>query len=120
MCEYYQNKNNIPTPITVTKAPNISFVFTFSLNIIIDTGIIVTGTIEVIVEVIPAEVYCKANKDRETPTNGPNIAPNVIPPIAFLSFMDFLKSSHLLRYINNIVKLINPAIILIWVEAKTL
>ena len=38
-------------------APNISLNFIFSLKTNIDRGIMVTGTMEVIVEDIPAEVY---------------------------------------------------------------
>ena len=45
------NKREIP--IRVIIAPNISFVNIFSLNTIIDTGIINIGVIDVIVETIP-------------------------------------------------------------------
>ena len=61
-------QDNMPTPITVTKAPSISFIFIFSLKTNTDKGIMVTGVIEVMVDEIPAEVYCRDNKDNPTPT----------------------------------------------------
>lgn len=70
------------TPITLTKAPIISNVVTFCLKIIIDGRIIKTGTVDIIVEAIPAEVYFKDNKQKETPKNEPKIDPIEIPAIA--------------------------------------
>lgn len=91
------NKNNTLTPITVTTAPSISFGFAFSLKTIMDKGIIVTGTMDVMADVIPTDVYCNDNSDNETPTKGPNMEPKVIPTNAFLSFNVALISSHFLR-----------------------
>ena len=57
----------------------------------------VTGTIAVIVDDIPADVYCNDNNDNETPKKGPAMAPKVMTVIAFLSLKAALTSSHFLR-----------------------
>lgn len=70
----------------------------------------VTGVIEVMVDEIPAEVYCRDNKDNPTPTKGPNMDPIVIPKSAFLSLNPFFMSSNFFEYSIKSVKPINPAI----------
>lgn len=62
----------------VIAAPNTSFADTFSLNTIIEIGIIKMREIEAIVDATPVDIYCTANKDKDTPMNGPKNDPIVI------------------------------------------
>lgn len=80
----------------------------------------VTGVIAEIVEDIPAVVYFSENNERLTPIKGPKKEPRVIDLIASLSFKASLTSLNFFKIINNIVKLIKPEIILIWVAARKL
>ena len=80
----------------------------------------VTGIMDVIVEEIPAVVYCKDINWKDTPKKGPNIDPKAINVMAFLSRTAFYKSSHLFVQANRIRKPIKPVIILICVAAKGL
>lgn len=103
--------NSMPIPITEIIAPNISFGFTFSLKTNTEKGIIVTGIIEVIVDEIPALVYCNDTRDRVTPIKGPKKEPRAIAPIAFLFLNAIFRSPNFFVIINKMVKLINPEII---------
>jgi len=71
--KYY--KNRMATPITVITAPRISLKLTFSFRNRTAGGIIKTGTIAMIVEAIPVEVFLIANKEKETPRKGPKKDP---------------------------------------------
>lgn len=101
-------------------APNISFGSTFSLNIIIDAGIISIGEREVMVDTIPVAVYWTAIREKDTPTNGPKKAPMDISPIALRFLKAPLSSGHFFWSVINMVNPTIAAISLIWVAANGL
>jgi hypothetical protein len=61
------------TPAMAVNAPSISLGVIFSLNIIIEKGIIRTGTILIMVAAMPDEVYFTARSENETPRKGPKM-----------------------------------------------
>jgi len=62
----------------VIAAPNTSFADTFSLKTITAIGIIKIRETEEMVDATPVDIYCTANKDSDTPMNGPKNDPTVI------------------------------------------
>ena len=94
-------------------APTISLTRTFSLKIIIDSGIISIGVIDVIVETIPVGACCTANKPNETPINGPKSEPIEIDLIACVSVKAEYTFFHLFVMVITSANPIIAAIILI-------
>jgi len=97
----------------VIAAPNTSFADTFSLNIIIEIGIIKIREIEEIVDATPVDIYCTANKDNDTPMNGPKNDPIEIYFTALKSFNARAKLLQFFLKVIIIVKATIAAIILI-------
>lgn len=106
-------KNNMIIPIVDTAAPNISLNNTFSLKIIMEKGIIITGDMDVIEETIPVAVYCTANRENTTPMKGPNTAPTIILPNALLWLKAAPISAHCFFVVTITVRPIKAAINLI-------
>ena len=77
-------RNNIIIPTIEIKAPIISLGRTFSLNTIMEKGIMITGDTDDIDETIPVAVYCTANKEKVIPRKGPKTEPTAISFKAFL------------------------------------
>ena len=84
----------------VIAAPNISFADTFSLNIIIEIGIIRIREIEEIVDATPVGIYCTASKDKDTPMNGPKNDPM---EIYFKALKSFNARAKLLQFFLNVI-----------------
>ena len=102
----------------VMVAPKISFADTFSLNINIEIGIIKIREIDVIVDATPVDIYWTANKDKDTPINGPKIEPIVI---YFIALKSFSARTMLLQFFLKVIiiaKITVADIIRICVAAK--
>ena len=81
--------------------------------------IIKTGIIDIIVDAIPTVVCFTAKSERYTPIKGPKNAPMVINFIAPPFVLASLTFPQRLIKVIRITKPTLPAIILIWVAAKT-
>ena len=78
------------------------------------------GTIDIMEEAIPTEVYFMERRERKTPIKGPKKAPSPIKAIVLLLETASYTFPHL--RVRNIIRTnpIPPAIILMWVAAKAL
>lgn len=104
----------------VIAAPNISFADTFSLNTIIEIGIIKIREIEEIVDATPVDIYWTDNKDKDTPMKGPKNAPMEIYFSALKSFKARAKLVQFFLMVIIIAKATVADIIRICVAAKAL
>ncbi len=78
------------------------------------------GTIAMMVDAIPAEVYFIAIRENDTPRKGPKKDPVVMAVIPFRSFRAAKTVFHLPERVMISMKPIMPVMILIWVDGKGL
>ena len=76
------------------------------------------GTMDMMVEATPVVVFCMANKEKDTPKNGPKKAPREVSFIADLFFMPESIFGQAFKGKKSTVKPTIPAKIRIWVAAK--
>ena len=80
----------------------------------------ITGTIAIMVEAMPAFVYVIETREKDTPKKGPKKAPVAIPFIAAQCLVAWTTLGQRFMKVIKIENPIIPAIIRIWVEAKGL